>query len=127
MVGDAQALPFADARFDYAVAITSLCFIADQVRALRELARVTRSRVALGLLNRRSVLYRRKAGRGAYRGAHWHTAREARELFAQCGMPDVTLRFAIYLPRGGWLAERVESIMPGVAPLGGFMLAVADV
>lgn len=127
VIGDAQALPFANARFDYAVAITSLCFIADQARALRELARVTRGRVALGLLNRHSLLHRQKAGHGAYRGAHWHTAREVRDLFAQCGMPDVALCFAIYVPRGGWLAERVESIVPGAMPVGGFMLAVAEV
>lgn len=127
VIGDARALPFATGCFDCSVAITSLCFIADQARALGELARVTRGRVALGLLNRHSLLHRQKAGRGAYRGAHWHTAREVRELFAQCGMSDVTLRFAIYLPRGGWLAEQVESIVPGTAPLGGFMLAVAEV
>lgn len=127
VIGDARALPFANARFDYSVAITSLCFIADQARALNELARVTRRRIALGLLNRYSLLHRQKAGRGAYRGAHWHTAREVRELFAQCGMPDVMLRFAIYVPQGGRLAERVESLIPRATPLGGFMLAVADV
>lgn len=127
VIGDAQALPFPNACFDYTVAITSFCFIADQARALSELARVTRRRVALGLLNRRSLLYRQKVGRGAYRGAHWHTAGEVRQLFEQSGMPDVTPRFAIYLPRGGWLAERVEAVMPGALPLGGFLLAVADV
>jgi SAM-dependent methyltransferase len=127
VIGDAQALPFADACFDYSVAITSFCFIADQVRALQELARVARRRIALGLLNRHSLLHRQKAQRGGYHGAHWHTPREVRQLFEQCGMPEVTLRFAIHLPGGGWLSKRVETVVSGITPTGGFLLAVADV
>lgn len=55
-VGDARALPFADASFDLAVSITALCFIDDERQAIQEMLRVTRRRVALGLLNRRSLL-----------------------------------------------------------------------
>ena len=104
LVGDARALPFPDAHFDYGVAITSLCFIPDQARALAELARVTRKGIALGLLNRHSLLYREKGrhvGQGAYRGAHWHTPREVRRLFAQCAhiTPHYPLRD---LSAAGW-------------------------
>ena len=129
LVGDARALPFPDRHFDYGVAITSFCFIADPVRALTELARVTRRRVALGLLNRRSLLYRHKGrhgGQGAYRGAHWHTPQEVRRLFEQCGMPRVTIRTAIFLPDGGSIAKGVEEIMPTRVPLGGFLLALSE-
>ena len=127
LTGTAESLPFADACFDGAVAITSFCFIADPLRALSELVRVTRHRVVLGLLNRHSLLHRQKAQRGAYRGAHWHTASEVRQLFAQCGMPHVTLRFAIFLPQGDVVARRAEPVIPGWLPFGGFLLAVADV
>jgi SAM-dependent methyltransferase len=130
LVGDARALPFPDAHFDYGVAITSLCFIPDQARALAELARVTRKGIALGLLNRHSLLYREKGrhgGQGAYRGAHWHTPREVRRLFAQCGLPHPAIRAAIYLPRGGTFARIAEAVMPHRILRGGFLLAVAEI
>lgn len=128
LTGDARALPFPDRYFDYSVAITSFCFIADPLRALTELARVTRYRVALGLLNRHSLLYRQKGrhgGQGAYQGAHWHTPQEARHLFEQCGMPRVTIRSAIFLPDGGGIAKWVEAITPSRVPLGAFLLALS--
>ena len=129
LTGDARALPFPDRHFDYGVAITSFCFIADPLHALAELARVTRRRVAVGLLNRHSLLYRHKGrhgGQGAYRGAHWHTPQEARHLFEQCGMPRVTIRSAIFLPDGGGIAKRIETITPNRVPLGAFLLALSE-
>ncbi len=126
LAGDARALPFPNRHFDFGVAITSFCFIADEVQALTELARVTRRRVALGLLNRHSLLYRQKCGQGAYRGAHWHTPQETRHLFEQCGMPRVTIRSAIFLPDGGGIAKLVETAMPNHVLLGGFLLALSE-
>ena len=129
LCGDARALPFPDRHFDYGVAITAFCFIADPVRALTELTRVTRRHVALGLLNRHSLLYRQKGqrgGQGAYHGAHWHTPQEVRHLFTQCGMPRVTIRSAIFLPDGGGIARLVEAIAPNRVPLGAFLLAVSE-
>ncbi|HEY9197835.1 MAG TPA: class I SAM-dependent methyltransferase [Gammaproteobacteria bacterium] len=130
LTGDAHTLPFADRHFDHAIAMTSFCFIEDQAAALRELARVTRCRVALGLLNRNSLLYLRKGrhgGQGGYRGAHWHTPAEARRLFQQAGMPNVTLRSAIYLHDGSPFARLFEHLVPARLLLGAFLLAVADV
>ena len=126
LAGDACTLPFPDRRFDFGVAITSFCFIADPVQALAELARVTRCRVALGRLNRHSLLYRQKSGQGAYRGAHWHTPQEARHLFEQCGMPRVTIRSAIFLPDGGGIAKLFEPAMPNHVLRGGFLLALSE-
>ncbi|MEZ5615270.1 MAG: class I SAM-dependent methyltransferase [Rhodocyclaceae bacterium] len=73
LVADGLRLPFADRSFDLAVGVTSLCFMPDERRALAEMLRVARRRVALGLLNRRSLLWLDKGrgeGRGAYGGAH---------------------------------------------------------
>lgn len=42
LVGDAQALPFEDARFDTCVSQLSLCTVPDPLAALRELRRVCR-------------------------------------------------------------------------------------
>ena len=77
--GSALALPFADRQFDLSISVTALCFVRERQQALREILRVTRKRFVIGLLNRHSLLYLQKGragGKGAYRGAHWHTAAE---------------------------------------------------
>jgi len=128
--GRAEQLPFADRSFDCTIAVTSLCFVRDQVAALREMVRVTRRRLALGLLNRRSLLYLQKGrggGVGAYRGATWHTPAEARALLAQMAVRDVRLKSAIHLPGGGALARATESWLPPDVLTGAFLLAAADI
>jgi SAM-dependent methyltransferase len=54
---DARKLPFEDHSFDCAVAVTSLCFIEPGSAAVREMWRVARRSVVLGLLNRNSLLW----------------------------------------------------------------------
>src|SRR3990172_3870771 len=80
--GDMLALPFPDKSFDVITAVTSLCFVRDERRALAEMARVARGGIVLGLLHRDSLLCRRRHGHGAYAGAHWHTRAEATALVA---------------------------------------------
>jgi SAM-dependent methyltransferase len=127
--GRAEQLPFADRSFDCAIAVTSLCFIEAQRTALQEMARVTRRRIALGLLNRHSILYLskgRRGGAGGYRGAHWHTGTEVRELFEGLPLRNLTLRSAVFLPSGNALARRTEHWLPHTWLLGGFLAAAAD-
>jgi len=129
LVADAQALPFPDRAFDCVVAITSLCFVPDPDRAVQELARVCRGRIALGLLNRASLLYRRKArlgGEGGYQGARWHTASGGRTLLRRAGLRNLTVRSAVFGPGGGAVAKMLETTIPGVLPLGGFLLVCGD-
>jgi SAM-dependent methyltransferase len=129
-LGRAEALPFADRSFDYAISVTALCFIADQRSALREMLRVTRKRFAVGLLNRRSLLYLqkgRRGGTGAYRGAHWHTGAEIRTLLGGLPAANLALRTAVMLPGGGLLARCVEPLAGTRFPVGGFVVAAADV
>jgi SAM-dependent methyltransferase len=128
-VGVAESLPFADRSFDFSVSVTALCFVDDARRALQEILRVTRKRFAIGLLNRHSLLFLRKGlggGSGAYRGAHWHTGREIRALFAGLPVANLTLRSAVFLPDGGQLARRVESLIPNRLRLGAFIVAAGD-
>lgn len=130
VVGRAERLPFADRSFDRTTCITALCFIADQRNALREMIRVTRHRLVLGLLNRNSLLYLRRGrggGAGGYRGAHWHTAREVRSLLQGLSVKEVELRSAIHLPGGGRLARRAETLVPGQWLTGGFLAVAADI
>lgn len=124
VLGDARALPFGDREFDYCVSVAALCFIREEFQAMREMLRVTRRRLALGLLNRRSLLYLQKGrhgGSGAYRGAHWHTAAEVRELLARVAPAAPELRFAVFLPSGGRVARALETIAPGRLPFGAFL------
>jgi SAM-dependent methyltransferase len=131
IAGRAERLPFGDRSFDRTIAVTSLCFIRAEREALREIVRVTRKRVALGLLNRRSLLYLQKGrhgGSGGYRGAHWHTPAEARALFDGMPVRSIAVRSGVLVPTGGCLARRLEAIFQGRRlPLGAFLLAVADI
>lgn len=128
--GDALALPFGNGEFDYCLSVTALCFIADEAAALSEMLRVTRRRLALGLLNRRSMLYvqkGRRGGAGAYRGAHWHTPGEVRTLLSRLPCEGLEIRSAVFLPSGGLLARTVERVAPRGLPLGAFLGVCAPV
>lgn len=129
VVGDARALPFADASFDHLLSIAALCFVDDERRAVAEIVRVAKRRFAIGWLNRASLLYREKGrggGSGAYRGARWHTAAELRTLFAGLPVRDLKLRSAIYLPSGARLARGLEKCVPAVLPWGGMLLVAGE-
>lgn len=122
-----EALPFADGAFDFSVSVAALGFILDERQAVREMVRVTRKRFAIGLLNRHSLLWRDKGrggGKGAYQGAHWHTAAEVRVLFAGMPVTNLQVRSAIVLPWGGRVARLVERLRPR-SWLGGAFLVVA--
>jgi SAM-dependent methyltransferase len=125
--GDARRLPFPDARFDLTVSIAALCFIEDERGALAEILRVTRRRFAVGWLNRASLLYRQKAGRGTYRGAVWHTAAELRALFAGLPVKNLVIRSAVFLPGGGPIARLAERLAPTALPWGALLVAAGDI
>ncbi len=123
--GTMTALPFADASCDYCAAITSLCFVPEPAAALRELWRVCRHGVVLGLLNRPSLLYRRKHGRDGYRGARWDNAAQVRAWARALAPPPrgLQLRYAVFLPGGSGMARVVERLLPAPAPVGAFLAA----
>jgi SAM-dependent methyltransferase len=123
--GTGTALPFGDNAYDYVTAVTSLCFIADPEQALREMWRVARRAVLLGLLNRRSLLYRQKRGHDAYRGARWDKPADVRRWARQLEpAPRVMLRSAIFMPGGGAFARAAEAVLPGALPWGAFLAVV---
>jgi SAM-dependent methyltransferase len=127
VLGDGRRLPFPDGEFDYCISITALCFIPEERAALDEIVRVSRRGFALGLLNRWSLLYLQKGrggGRGAYRGARWHTPLQARALLATRPMSVRRVRTAVHIPSGSALARGVEAVLPRL-PFGGFIAAVA--
>lgn len=129
-VADARALPFADASFDLVVSLAALCFVEEERLAVREMIRVARRRIAIGLLNRHSLLWLskgRKGGSGGYRGARWHSIGEARELLRALPVQRLGVCTGIHIPSGGPLARVAERLLPRCLRTGAFMLVVADV
>ncbi|OOZ39714.1 hypothetical protein BOW53_10365 [Solemya pervernicosa gill symbiont] len=126
--GSGLSLPFADNSFDYAVAVTSLCFVDDPARALQEMWRVTRRGVVLGLLNRHSLLYRQKAGRGGYTGARWDDLTTVKRWIGglQPRPQRLMVGSALFLPGGGWIARVIEPAIPYRTPLGGLLAMAID-
>lgn len=123
--GDAAALPFPDGAFDKVMSIAALCFVADWPRAIAEIARVTRERFAIGLLNRHSPLYLRKGrhgGSGAYAGAHWHTRAEVRAALDGLPIAGRAISFGVFSPSGSTAAQALERAAPPWLPLGSFLL-----
>ncbi len=128
--GDAQALPFQNYSFDCVVSVAALCFVENERRALAEILRVTRRRFVVAWLNRLSLLYRQKGmdgGTGGYRGAHWHSVGEIRDLFAGLPVQGLTLSSAVFLPSGGDISRALEPLIPSWLPLGSLLVATGKV
>jgi SAM-dependent methyltransferase len=122
--GSVLQLPFADSSFDYSVAVTSLCFVEEPLRAMQEMWRVSRHALVLGLLNRHSLLHWRKRGRGGYSGARWDTVDEVMKTWLPALTPapaETRLRSAVFLPGGSRIAQLSEQWLPGALPWGGFL------
>ena len=121
----AEMLPLADNSVDYAMAVTSLCFVDDPVQALREMWRVSRFGIGLVLLNRRSLLHARKHGRGGYRGARWDRAEDLKDWCESIDSPcALQLRSGIFLPGGSRIARYLENRIPSTWLYGGVLAAV---
>ena len=119
--GDMLDLPLPDKSFNIVASVTSLCFVADEHKALSEMIRVARRCVLLGLLHRRSLLYLYKGGRGAYAWAHWHTRGEIRSLATSMSIRNYeieTLLFWPGKPRMGLFLEQLRLLR---RRYGGFM------
>ncbi len=125
-LADMKHLPFADASFDHVVAVTSLCFVADERQVIREMTRIARCRVTLGLLNRHSILYLQKRHSQSYAGARWHSRAEARALLADAGCRNISVKSAVLVPSGGITAQMLEHCLPSRSPFGGFLAVVGD-
>ncbi|MBB3061746.1 class I SAM-dependent methyltransferase [Microbulbifer rhizosphaerae] len=129
-IADARSLPYATASFDLVISITALCFIEEQLAAVREILRVARRRFAIGLLNRHSILWLRKGcggGTGGYQGAHWNTVNEVRRLFRDLPVERLRFRTAIQIPTGGPIARFIERISPSTLTTGAFLLVIGEV
>lgn len=128
VVADMTALPFSDRGFDCVISVTALCFVEDEAKAMKEIARVARRRFALGLLNRDSLLYRTKGRHfGSYAGARWHSRFSAAALLRDLPVRDVRVATAMLVPGGGPFARVLERLAPASWPWGSFIAVTGSV
>lgn len=92
----AEALPFAHAVFDYALIVTTICFVDDARAMLQEAARVLRpgGTLVIGLIDRESPLGQDYVAHQTenvfYRDARFFSAAEVDALLTETGYRDLT-------------------------------------
>lgn len=103
--GIAEALPFADSSFDFAIMVTVVCFLDDVLQALREAFRILKSDglLIVGFIDRESELgfkyNQKKAHSMFYRDATFYSVNELETLLAKAGFSDFSYRQTL-LPDG---------------------------
>jgi len=115
----AEALPFADTVFDYALIVTTICFVDDARAMLHETARVLRPGGALviGLIDRESPLGQdygaHRADNVFYRDAKFFSAAEVGALLADTGFGDLVWLQTVSSP-----LSQIREIEPAIAGTG---------
>lgn len=96
--GVAEALPFTDDSFDFAVMVTVVCFLDDVDRAFREACRILKPQgtLVIGFIDRESELGQRysqkKKQSRFYRGAIFYSASELEALLTKAGFSAFVYR-----------------------------------
>lgn len=109
--GDAKELPFDEEIFDRVVFFTSLEFIDDPDKAIKEALRVLKpgGRVVIVVLNGESPWMRQRIGKGVFSAGRFPTVEEFKDFLKRYGGNDVS--GAVY-----WVPSK-EDILPKLLPL----------
>jgi len=127
-VGVAEALPYPDAAFEVVLMVTTICFVDDLARSLREARRVLApgGTLALGFIDRDSPLGRGYEARRElspfYAAARFRGATEVIEALGRAGFEVVGIRQAIFGDPAG--VDASSTARPGHGE-GGFVAVSA--
>lgn len=100
--GVAEALPFADSSFDFAVMVTAVCFLNDVAQAFREACRILKPNgtLVIGFIDRESDLGRQysqeKEQSRFYRDATFYSVSELEMLLNVAGFSDFEYRQTLF-------------------------------
>jgi SAM-dependent methyltransferase len=125
----AEALPFASGVFDYALVVTTICFVDDAKATLREIARVLRpgGKVVIGLIDRESPLGQDYVAHQAenvfYREATFYSAAEVEALLKDTGFSDLVWVQTLSSPPSK--IHEIEPISAGTGR-GAFLVVLAQ-
>ena len=112
----AEALPFAEAVFDYALVVTTICFVDDARAMLLEIARVLRpgGKLVIGFIDRESPLGRdyvaRREENVFYRSATFYSAAEVEALLKEMGFRGLVWVQTLSAPPAE--TQEIEPITP---------------
>ena len=115
--GVAEALPFADAQFGYALLVTTICFVSSVETTLVEARRVLRPGgcLVVGFIDRESVLGREylehQAENVFYRKATFYSATEVDALLQSAGFDERIWLQTLSKPLG--MITSIEPVKPG--------------
>ncbi len=115
--GIGERLPFAQAQFDFALMVTTICFLDNVERAFREVDRVLKNKGAfvIGFIDKNSPIgrsyQRHQRDSTFYSDAKFCSAEEVLHTLKQVGFRDITSVQTIFRP----LSEttHTESVEPG--------------
>jgi SAM-dependent methyltransferase len=117
VIGTAEALPFRSSTFDYALVVTTICFVKDPAAMLAEARRVLHrgGRLVIAAVDRDSALGRRyldtQADNPFYRHATFYSAAEIEALTLSAGFSD--LHWVQTLPGGLEPGDRIHALAAG--------------
>ena len=113
----AEALPFSDAVFDYALIVTTICFVDDARAMLREAHRVLRPEglLVIGFIDRQSIIGREYAAHRTesvfYRNARFYSGVEVEQLLTDWGFGGMAWAQTLFTPLRDIV--QIEPMEPG--------------
>jgi len=117
IIGKAELLPFAAEEFDYAVMITTICFVDDMDRAFREAARVLKTSgcLVVGFIDRDSLLGKlyeaRKDRDKFYHDARFYSVEEVTNRMREAGFEEPIAWQTVFCSAGSIAHEQL--VKPG--------------